>query len=125
MALTVRLLHDTGVSLTDNITTDPTLTGSGLRPRSVTEKGAIAAALKQKVWPLLDAGKVKPMIHKTFPLTEAGEAHRRVKDGHVGSRWGRSNGRVSRISCTTHHFHGPPPIAAAGRGSSAGGERIA
>ncbi len=62
-----------------------TLTGSGLRPRSVAEKGAIAAALKQKVWPLLDTGKVKPIIHKTFPLAEAGEAHRLLESSsHIG-----------------------------------------
>jgi NADPH2:quinone reductase len=62
-----------------------TLTGSGLRPRSVAEKGAIAAALRQKVWPLLDAGKVKPVIHRTFPLAEANEAHRLMEtSNHIG-----------------------------------------
>jgi putative PIG3 family NAD(P)H quinone oxidoreductase len=62
-----------------------TLTGSGLRPRSVAEKGAIAASLKQKVWPLLDAGKVKPVIYKTFPLAEASEAHRLLESSsHIG-----------------------------------------
>jgi NADPH:quinone reductase len=62
-----------------------TLTGSGLRPRSVEEKGAIAASLRQKVWPLLDAGKVKPVIHRSFPLADAGEAHRLLEtSGHVG-----------------------------------------
>ena len=62
-----------------------TLTGSGLRPRSVAEKGAMAASLKQKVWPLCDAGKVKPVIFKTFPLNEAGEAHRLLESSsHVG-----------------------------------------
>ncbi len=53
-----------------------TLTGSGLRPRSVEDKGAMAAAMRREVWPLLDAGKVKPVIYRTFPLAEAGEAHR-------------------------------------------------
>ncbi len=62
-----------------------TLTGSGLRPRSVEEKGAIAASLRQKVWPLLDAGKVKPVIYRTFPLAEAGESHRLLESSsHVG-----------------------------------------
>lgn len=62
-----------------------TLTGSGLRPRSVAEKGAIAASLRQKVWPLLDAGKVKPVIYKTLPLAEAGEAHRMLEtSSHTG-----------------------------------------
>jgi putative PIG3 family NAD(P)H quinone oxidoreductase len=62
-----------------------TLTGSGLRPRSVADKGAMAAALKQKVWPLLDAGKVKPVVFKTFPLAEAAEAHRLLEtSSHIG-----------------------------------------
>jgi NADPH2:quinone reductase len=62
-----------------------TLTGSGLRPRSVADKGAMAAALRREVWPLLDAGKVKPVIHRTFPLHEAGEAHRLLESSsHIG-----------------------------------------
>lgn len=62
-----------------------TLTGSGLRPRSVADKGAMAAALKQKVWPLLEAGKVTPVIDKTFPLAEAAESHRLLEtSSHIG-----------------------------------------
>ena len=62
-----------------------TLTGSGLRPRSVEDKGAMAAALRQKVWPLIEAGKVNPVIHRTFPLSEAGEAHRLLEtSSHIG-----------------------------------------
>jgi NADPH:quinone reductase len=62
-----------------------TITGSTLRPRSVAEKGAIAAALKQQVWPLLEAGKVKPVIFKTFPLSAAAEAHRLMETSqHTG-----------------------------------------
>ncbi len=62
-----------------------TLTGSGLRPRSVEEKGAMAASLRRQVWPLLDAGKVKPVIDRTFPLAEAAEAHRRLESSaHIG-----------------------------------------
>lgn len=62
-----------------------TLTGSGLRPRSVAEKGAMAAALRREVWPLLDAGKVKPVIYRTFPLAEADEAHRLLEtSNHIG-----------------------------------------
>lgn len=60
-------------------------TGSTLRPRSVTEKGAIAAALETNVWPLLATGQVRPMLDKTFALREAAEAHRRMEGGaHVG-----------------------------------------
>lgn len=62
-----------------------TLTGSTLRPRSVAEKGAIAAALKDKVWPLLAAGRVKPVIHKVLPLAEAAAAHRLMEaSAHIG-----------------------------------------
>ncbi len=60
-------------------------TGSTLRPRTVDEKGAIARALEEKVWPLLAAGRVRPLIDRTFPLDEAAEAHRAMeRGGHVG-----------------------------------------
>ncbi|HEY8017737.1 MAG TPA: NAD(P)H-quinone oxidoreductase, partial [Dongiaceae bacterium] len=62
-----------------------TLTGSTLRPRSVAEKGAIAKSLREKVWPLIEAGKVAPVIFKTFPLAEAAEAHRLMESSsHIG-----------------------------------------
>jgi NADPH2:quinone reductase len=62
-----------------------TLTGSTLRPRSVAEKGAIAEALRAKVWPLLDAGRVAPVIHATFPLSKAADAHRLMESNtHIG-----------------------------------------
>jgi putative PIG3 family NAD(P)H quinone oxidoreductase len=62
-----------------------TITGSTLRARRVEEKGAIAAALQRQVWPLLDAGTVKPVIHKTFPLAQAAEAHRLMESSeHIG-----------------------------------------
>ncbi len=62
-----------------------TLTGSTLRPRSIEEKASIARALKEKVWPLLDAGRVKPRIDATFPLTEASKAHELMeKSSHIG-----------------------------------------
>jgi putative PIG3 family NAD(P)H quinone oxidoreductase len=62
-----------------------TLTGSTLRPRSVAEKGAIAAALKEKVWPLLEAGRIKPLIHATLPLADAAGAHRLMESStHIG-----------------------------------------
>jgi putative PIG3 family NAD(P)H quinone oxidoreductase len=62
-----------------------TVTGSTLRARRVEDKGAIAAALLRHVWPLLDAGKVKPVIHKSFKLAEAGEAHRLMEtSAHIG-----------------------------------------
>jgi putative PIG3 family NAD(P)H quinone oxidoreductase len=58
-----------------------TLAGSTLRPRSVAEKAAIAAALKARVWPLLKAGRIKPVIHAVFPLGEAAEAHCMLESG--------------------------------------------
>jgi putative PIG3 family NAD(P)H quinone oxidoreductase len=60
-----------------------TVTGSTLRPRSVEEKGQIAAALRREVWPLLDAGTVKPIIDRTFPLAQAAEAHRVMESGQL------------------------------------------
>ncbi len=62
-----------------------TITGSTMRPRNTAQKGAIAAALREKVWPVLDAGRCGPVIHATFPLAEAAEAHRLMESSaHVG-----------------------------------------
>jgi len=62
-----------------------TLIGSTLRPRPVAFKAAIAANLREHVWPLLDAGKVKPVIYQTFPLAEAAAAHALMESSsHVG-----------------------------------------
>lgn len=62
-----------------------TLTGSTLRPRSIEEKAALAAALEAKVWPLLDAGRVKPLIDEVFPLDRAADAHALMeKSSHIG-----------------------------------------
>jgi NADPH2:quinone reductase len=61
------------------------LTGSTLRPRTVAEKAGIAAALRARVWPLIEAGRVKPIIHAIFPLAEAAEAHRLMESSrHIG-----------------------------------------
>ena len=62
-----------------------TVTGSTLRPRPVADKAAIAAELRQHVWPLLESGAVKPIVHATFPLRHAAEAHRVMESGaHIG-----------------------------------------
>lgn len=62
-----------------------TITGSTLRPRSIADKGAIAAALRREVWPLLESGRVRPIVYRTFPLTEAAAAHRLMESSeHVG-----------------------------------------
>jgi len=62
-----------------------TLTGSTLRQRSVADKATIAAALRATVWPLLDAGRVRPVIAKTFPLAEAAAAQALMETStHIG-----------------------------------------
>ena len=62
-----------------------TITGSTLRPRTVAQKAAIAAALHQQVWPLMEAGTVKPVIHATLPLAEAARAHAMMEESrHIG-----------------------------------------
>lgn len=62
-----------------------TITGSTLRPRSVAQKGAIAAAVRAEVWPLVEAGKVRTLVHATFPLAEAAKAHALMEtSAHVG-----------------------------------------
>jgi putative PIG3 family NAD(P)H quinone oxidoreductase len=55
-----------------------TITGSTLRPRTDVEKARIAEALREMVWPLLDAGAVAPVMDQTFPLEEAAAAHARL-----------------------------------------------
>jgi NADPH2:quinone reductase len=62
-----------------------THTGSTLRPRPVSEKAAIARSVEEKVWPLIASGKIKPVIHATFPLAKANEAHALMdSSAHIG-----------------------------------------
>jgi len=62
-----------------------TLTGSTLRPRPVAFKGAIAKSLREKIWPLIERGRIKPEIFKTFPLEQAADAHRLMESSqHIG-----------------------------------------
>ncbi len=62
-----------------------TITGSTLRPRPVAFKAAIAQSLEQKVWPLIEAGDLRPVMYKTFALSAASEAHRLMESGaHIG-----------------------------------------
>jgi len=58
------------------------LTGSTLRPRNADEKARLAAAIEAKVWPWIEAGKLKTIVDATFPLAEAAKAHARIEDGH-------------------------------------------
>jgi NADPH2:quinone reductase len=68
-----------------------TITGSTLRPRPVAFKAAIATSLRQKVWPLIEAGRVKTVVHKVFDAAQAAQAHALMESStHVGKivlRW--------------------------------------
>jgi NADPH:quinone reductase len=62
-----------------------TVTGSTMRPRTTAQKGEIAAALREKVWPLLEAGRCAPPIFKVFPMAEAAAAHALMESSrHIG-----------------------------------------
>ena len=62
-----------------------TITGSTLRPRPVAFKTAIAKALREKVWPWLASGRVKPVIHQVFPADQAARAHTLMESNqHIG-----------------------------------------
>jgi NADPH2:quinone reductase len=62
-----------------------TLTGSTLRARTVAQKAQVAAAVRKNVWPLLASGRVRPVIHATFPLADASDAHRLMEtSNHIG-----------------------------------------
>jgi len=62
-----------------------TVTGSTMRPRTTAQKAEIANALREKVWPLLEAGRALPHIHTTFPLAEAAAAHALMESSaHIG-----------------------------------------
>ena len=62
-----------------------TVTGSTLRPRPVAFKGAIAKSLREKIWPLIESGRIRPEIYKTFPLEQAADAHRLMESSqHIG-----------------------------------------
>jgi len=62
-----------------------TVTGSTLRPRSTEFKGYLARNLREKIWPLIEGGRIKPQVYKTFPLAQAAEAHRLMESSqHIG-----------------------------------------
>jgi len=62
-----------------------TISGSTLRPRPIAFKAAIARQLRERVWPLIDTGAIKPVVHATYPLGEAARAHALMESGaHIG-----------------------------------------
>ena len=75
----------TALDMTDILRRRLTITGSTLRPRPVEVKAAISRALREKVWPLIEAGKIRPVIYRTFALEEAAAAHALMESSeHVG-----------------------------------------
>lgn len=72
-----------------------TLTGSTLRARSVEFKASVAREIEAEVFPLLESGKVKPLIDTVYPLEKAADAHRHMDDDHIG-----------KIVLTTARFEG-------------------
>ena len=75
----------TSLDLSDLLRRRLTITGSTLRPRPVEFKATVAQALRDKIWPLIEAGKIRPVIHKTFALDEAAAAHALMESSeHVG-----------------------------------------
>lgn len=73
------------LDLTAIMTRRLTVTGSTMRPRTAAQKGAIASALREKVWPVLSAGRCGPLVHEVFPLDRAADAHRLMESSaHIG-----------------------------------------
>lgn len=60
-----------------------TITGSTLRPRSYEYKAQVAMQLRERIWPLIEAGKIKPLIQQVLPLESAAEAHRIMESGEL------------------------------------------
>ena len=74
-----------GLDLTPIMVRRLTVTGSTMRPRTAAQKAAIATALRETVWPVLEAGRCGPVIHAVFPLDKADEAHRLMESStHIG-----------------------------------------
>jgi NADPH:quinone reductase len=77
--------HKTELDINEVMRRRLTISGSTLRPRPVEFKGHIARNLREKIWPLIEAGKIRPEIYKTFPLAQAAEAHRLMESSqHIG-----------------------------------------
>jgi NADPH2:quinone reductase len=73
------------INLNDVLRRRLVITGSTLRPRPVAFKGKIAAQLKERVWPEIEAGRIRPVIHQVFPADQAAAAHTLMEGStHVG-----------------------------------------
>ena len=73
------------INLTEIMRRRAVLTGSHLRPRTVAEKAKIAKAVQEKVWPLYESGRAKPIVDRVFPFEEVADAHRHLERGeHIG-----------------------------------------
>jgi NADPH:quinone reductase len=77
--------HKTELDINELMRRRLVVTGSTLRPRPVEFKGAIAKSLRARIWPLIEAGKIKPQIYRTFALDKAAEAHQLMESSqHIG-----------------------------------------
>jgi len=77
--------HKADISIAPLMMKRLTWTGSTLRPQSDEAKASIAESLKKNIWPLIESGSIRPVIYKTYPMGEAGEAHRLMESSeHIG-----------------------------------------
>jgi NADPH2:quinone reductase len=77
--------HKTELDINEVMRRRLTISGSTLRPRPVEFKGAIAQSLRERIWPLVEAGRITPVVYKTFALEDAAEAHRLMESSqHIG-----------------------------------------
>jgi NADPH:quinone reductase len=75
----------TELSIMDVMSKRLTITGSTLRPRSAEFKGHLAKNLRERIWPLIESGRIKPQVYRTFPLEQAADAHRLMESSqHIG-----------------------------------------
>jgi NADPH:quinone reductase len=73
------------LDMTDILRRRLTITGSTLRPRPVDVKAAVARSLEERVWPLIESGKIRPVVHASFALEDAAQAHALMESStHVG-----------------------------------------
>ena len=77
--------HKVELNLMSTMLKRLSILGSTLRPQSIEAKADIANSLKEKVWPLVENGRIKPVVDSTFPLADAVKAHERIDEGtHIG-----------------------------------------